>query len=271
MSRHRRDLTKEPKVAERPQRKMVDIEVVETSGVDHPAHLHEGWVVMKNAGAATVESLFGAPNTKKEVTPMAESTPATPSQEEYDALVAKNAELEAQNAELVAKAAKPSDEADSQEELLKSVPESVRQMLAKAAADAEEARAEVAKAREDVTKEREARLDAAAVAVSRETYKALAFDHEKVAPALRKFAAVDADTAAVVTELLKAADGQLESAGIFMELGKSSEPVAKSAAERIADKAAELRAADPALTAEVAFTKALESDAALYTDYLEGK
>jgi hypothetical protein len=34
------------------QRKMVNIDVVETSGVDRPAHGHEGWVVLKSAGPA---------------------------------------------------------------------------------------------------------------------------------------------------------------------------------------------------------------------------
>jgi hypothetical protein len=33
------------------KRKMVALKVLETSGVDHPAHLEEGWIVMKNANA----------------------------------------------------------------------------------------------------------------------------------------------------------------------------------------------------------------------------
>ena len=28
--------------------KLIDLDINETSGVDHPAHLHEGWVVMKS-------------------------------------------------------------------------------------------------------------------------------------------------------------------------------------------------------------------------------
>ena len=31
------------------RRKMVNLLVAETSGVDHPAHLREGWIVMKTA------------------------------------------------------------------------------------------------------------------------------------------------------------------------------------------------------------------------------
>lgn len=33
--------------------KLAELIVNETSGVDHPAHLHEGWLVIKNAGTAT--------------------------------------------------------------------------------------------------------------------------------------------------------------------------------------------------------------------------
>lgn len=33
----------------RQTRKMVNLSIEETSGVDHPAHLHEGWLVMKSA------------------------------------------------------------------------------------------------------------------------------------------------------------------------------------------------------------------------------
>lgn len=39
----------------RPTRKMVNLSIEETSGVDHPAHLHEGWLVMKSAGSDEVD------------------------------------------------------------------------------------------------------------------------------------------------------------------------------------------------------------------------
>ena len=38
----------------RPARKMVNLSIEETSGVDHPAHLHEGWLVMKAASEDAV-------------------------------------------------------------------------------------------------------------------------------------------------------------------------------------------------------------------------
>lgn len=38
--------------------KMVRLAVDETSGVDHPAHLSEGWLVMKSADAEAIEAVI---------------------------------------------------------------------------------------------------------------------------------------------------------------------------------------------------------------------
>jgi hypothetical protein len=254
-------------VTEKPQRKMVNIDVVETSGVDHPAHLHEGWVVMKSADPASVENLFGNLNTTKEVTPMADLT-----KEEQDALVAKAAKLEAENAELTTKLAKAAPApAPTQEDLLKAVPEEVRQMLKAAEQEREDLKKQAAADREELRKEREERLDAAAISSSKSMFKSLAFDHEVVAPALRKFADANPDVAKALTDVLKAAEGQLESAGIFQELGKSAGETAKTAAERIKEAADELRKADSSLTPETAFTKAVEANPDLYIAYTKGE
>lgn len=37
--------------------KLADLDVVETSGVDHPAHLHEGWLVIKAAAGEDIMDL----------------------------------------------------------------------------------------------------------------------------------------------------------------------------------------------------------------------
>jgi DNA primase len=241
---------------------MVAIDVVETSGVDHPAHLREGWLVKKAATQADIDTLFGDINKQKEVEPVADVTPTGPSQEEYDALVAKNADLEKANAELVAKAAEaPAPAEDAQEALLKSVPQEVRDMIAKAEADTAAARAEIAK-------ERDARLDAEAVTFSKAAFTSLSFDHEVVAPALRRLALQDADVAKAVTDVLKAAEGQLESAGIFAEIGKSGADTGEDSLTKAVNA---LRAADANLTESAAIAKAVEADPSLYTAYLEGK
>ena len=38
-------------------KKLVDLEIEETSGVDHPAHLYEGWLVRKDSAAVLDEVL----------------------------------------------------------------------------------------------------------------------------------------------------------------------------------------------------------------------
>lgn len=263
------------------QRKMVEIDVVETSGVDHPAHLHEGWLVMKAADSKTVESIFGKSAIVKEVKDVTEEE-IKKAAADAEALVkataletslkAKVADLEKQLAE-AKKGGNPFGKSTEEGDVTKSVelPEAVKEMLRKAADETEDLKKAAAADREAFVKERDARLDEKAIAESEKTYKSLAFDHSVVAPALRKFAGVDADTAKVLTEVLKAAEGQLDSAGIFQELGKSSENSGASALDQLNAAAKVLKDADANLTPELAFSKAVDANPKLYTDYKEGK
>lgn len=247
-------------------RKMVNIDVVETSGVDHPAHLHEGWAVMKSASKDQVEAIFGKQPVTKEET-VAEDN--GPTQEAYDLLKSQFDAL-VEEKEALVKAANTTPEAN-QEELLKSVPDEIREMLNKQAEDIRKAKEDAAADREAFLKERDARLDAAAVSESREMFKSLAFDHDKVAPALRRLSSVDSSTADAVLEVLKAAEGQLESAGIFSEIGKSATDSTETASAKAEIIAKSLIESDKNLTPEQAVAKAYADNPALYTAYLEGK
>jgi uncharacterized protein with PIN domain len=259
---------------------MVDIEVAETSLVDHPAHLVEGWVVMKSADEKAVSDLFGTIDKGKEnEVADKEEAPAVIKQADHDAVLE---EVETLKAKLTAAEQKIADaeaeKADAakknpfgksaeelaKEEFEKSVPESVRTLMNKQAEDLQ-------KARDEIAKERDARLDAAAVHESQATFKSLAFDHEKVAPALRKFASLDADTAKAVVEVLKAAEGQLESAGIFQELGKSAAGSTGSALDEASVMAKSAMEADPKLSFAQALDNQFMSNPELYTRYTEGK
>lgn len=53
--------------------KLTELMVKETSGVDHPAHLHEGWLVMKSSDLSTA---FDEATTTKETDVDLEPTPA---------------------------------------------------------------------------------------------------------------------------------------------------------------------------------------------------
>ena len=50
-------------------RKMVNLAIEETSGVDHPAHLHEGWLVMKSADESEVQRVLDESLTEEEIMP----------------------------------------------------------------------------------------------------------------------------------------------------------------------------------------------------------
>lgn len=265
-------------MAKAPARKMTNMVIKETSGVDHPAHEHEGWIVMKSAGAASVESLFGALN-KAEEAPVAtikkeeaELTPeeklaaaearaeaaekALADKEAADAAAAETAAAEA----AAAAAADAEDEGDLEKALSK-VPEPVRKALAKQAAD-------LTKAREDFAKERDQRLDGEAIAKSKDIFKSLAIEHDVVAPALRRVAILDADLAKSIETALSAADAQL-AAGVNLtkEIGSGGAGEGNSAVERINKAAEALIAEDPKLSPSQAFVKALEVNPELHAAY----
>ena len=133
------------------KRKMVALKVLETSGVDHPAHLEEGWIVMKSA---TKEA-----NVSEEVLmdPSLEEAYIERVVELEKALEASHAQVEKLEKayEDMAKKDEEEDEEemDEEEEIMKSLPQPVRDMLEKAANEA-------TFAKEELRKEREARREA---------------------------------------------------------------------------------------------------------------
>ena len=215
--------------------KMTELIIEETSGVDHPAHLHEGWLVIKASNTESVADVLAAlpeplgesmSDEATEVTTAEDQVVLAADEEKADGMEpeskqieeelamaqARIAELEARIAELEGSESEDMMEeaADDVVALAKSAPEPIRKAmeeLAKAKAEAESA----------LAKEREDRADADAVAKARGTFKHLALDPEKVGPALRRLAAIDADLAKSVEEALTAADAQNESSDIFTE------------------------------------------------------
>jgi hypothetical protein len=256
---------------------MVAIDVVETSGVDHPAHLTEGWVVMKAATPEVVEGLFGSLNTMKGTNVPETKTGAT---ETEKAAAPSVEDLQKQIADLKAQLADKGKgnpfgkaaEEQTAEELLKNadLPQPVRDMLEKSARETEALRKQAAEDREAFAKERDARLDADAITEAKATYKSLAINHGEVAPALRRVAMVSPDVAKSIETALKAADAQLAESGLFTEVGTVAKAASAAGAyQEIVAKGEELRKSDSSLTAEAAFAKALAADPELYTRYLE--
>lgn len=258
--------------------KLVEMNIEETSGVDHPAHLREGWLVMKATDASEARDLIdaikaaaGHPINPEEdfmsdETPEVEAAPV-------DELAKANeriAELEAALAAVESPAVEESVEVDVDEDLLKSVPEAVRKMLDEQAAAVTEALAKAAATEDELRKERAARADEAAIAKAAE-WTSLTLDAAAVGPMLRKMAEIDADLAAAVETVLAAANAQAESAGIFAEIGKAGRPEGSDAYETLEGLAKSAVEAGVSPTFEQAFVKVAEQNPDLYLRHLTEK
>jgi chromosome segregation ATPase len=270
--------------------KMTNLIIDETSGVDHPAHLHEGWLVVKASKTTTVAdvlktlpepmeaSMDNATEIVEETKAMHDdedkmmSEPEAKQVEEELAMAhARIAELESRIAELEAsdneaevEAMEPMEEAaDDIVALAKAAPAPLRKAmeeLAKAKAEAEST----------LAKEREDRADAEAIAKARDTFKHLNMEPEKIGPALRRLAGIDADLAKSVEDALKSADAQNESADIFTEVGKGFAPNGE-AIDKMTSLAKAAVAEGKAATFEQALASVAINNPALYNDYLTEK
>lgn len=273
--------------------KMTNLIIDETSGVDHPAHLHEGWLVVKASNMATaaeVEASLPEPmeesmdsETTEVVEEILEDTETVKAEDEDKAsepeakgveedlamAQARIAELEARIAELesmveVEVEAEPMDGEDMMEE-------SVADIAKSAPADVRKALADLAKAKHDaeaaLRKERDDRADADAVTKARGQFSHLNIDPEKIGPALRRLALTDGDLAKSVEDALLAADAQNESADIFTEVGKGVAPKG-DAIDKMTSLAKAVVAEGKAGTFEQALVQVASENPALYNDYL---
>lgn len=238
-------------------KKLVDLDVEETSGVDQAAHLHDGFLVMKNASDANrvktqlLEALGKSKEdnlSNQEQIDLAVAKAVGEYEEKVASLEAALAAAQAQAADLASKLeeiASMKQESESVEagydmdkgemmdevemamtEMPEDMKKSIRSLPKEQAVIFAKAfkaqREEVAKATEEIRKERDIRLDAEAVAKSKESYPNIGIDHEVVAPALRRLATADDSLAKVVEGVLTAANNQLAESGLLKELGTSS-------------------------------------------------
>jgi hypothetical protein len=242
------------------QRKMVDLLIEETSGVDHPAHLHEGWLVMKAAAPTEVwRVLDDIGQTNPQETGMSDVEKAD--------LLARIADVEAENAALRKAAATSDATPTGDDEVLKSLPEPARAAFEQMQKQAEDAIKTATEANETLRKEREQRADDEAIAMVKSLASLSVLDADKVGPALRKMRETDPEVAAEIEKALRAANAQTESADIFKSLGSSASAASGSAYDDLMTKAASLQSVDASLTKAQAFAKAVEANPDLYTQY----
>ena len=260
-------------------RKMVNLAIEETSGVDHPAHLHEGWLVMKSASESEVQRVLDKSLTKEDsnmednkTTEATEEQVEKTVEEELAAAQARIAELEAKLAE---KEEKPELEVEmamgqdseepkkEEEDYMKSAPAPVVKMIQDLKKQAEEATAEL-------RKEREARADAQAVEKAK-GWANLNLNAEKVGPALRRLSETDSELAKSVEEILSSVNAQAESASIFAEIGKSADFKSGNAYERMTTLAKSAVEEGVAKSFAQAMADIATKNPDLYSQYLSEK
>jgi hypothetical protein len=254
-------------------RKMANLVIEETSGVDHPAHLHEGWLVMKSADESEVQRVLDETLTKEESMPKDMQDEKDPlATEEVDKAemtleeaMKKIADLEAKLSEMdkMYGDKEPKSEKTEDEDFMKSAPESVVKMI-------EDFKKQAETATEELRKEREAKADAEAIEKAK-GFSNLNLDAEKVGPALRRLSTVDADLAKSVEEILTSVNAQAESANIFAEIGKSADFTTGDAYGRLTAMAKSAVEEGNAKTFEQAFASAASSNPELYVQYRNEK
>lgn len=257
-------------------RKMVNLAIEETSGVDHPAHLHEGWLVMKSAEQSEVQRVLDETLTEEEsmpeVTQDEVTTTATDEQVEVEKAEMTLEEAMKKIAELESKIASEEMKEDEvemsksetvEEDFLKSAPEPVVKMI-------EDLRKQAADATEELRKEREAKADAEAIEKAK-GWANLQLDADKVGPALRRLASTDAELAKSLEEIISSVNAQAESAHIFAEIGKSADFKSGNAYERMTTLAKSAVEEGVAKSFEQALADVATKNPDLYSQYLSEK
>jgi len=253
---------------------MTDLAIEETSGVDHPAHLREGWLVMKSADVTGLDSALDL-ILKKESRMTAEEM-----REELDKAYGRIEELEKDLAKYKKgmdedeeySKAEDEDDKDVEEEFMKSAPAPVARAFAKAKETARLAIEKAEAAEAELASQRDAVADAEAIEKAR-GWDHLSLDAEEVGPMLRRLSEENAELAKSVTALLDSINGQAESADIFAEIGKSASQVEMTgdAVNRLTMLAKSLLDGGKVATIEQGVTEVAMSNPDLYTQYLTEK
>lgn len=250
---------------------MVNLAIEETSGVDHPAHLHEGWLVMKAADSSEVQRVLDETLTEEDSTMEATKPTATDEQVQkaemtLEEAMAKIAELEAKLSEMQKEKVEievGEESEDTEEAYLKSAPEPVVKMIENLRKQAELATAEL-------QKERDARADAEAIEKAK-GWTNLSLDAEKVGPALRRLTSIDSELAKSLEDVLTSVNAQAESANIFAEIGKSAEVKTGDAYSRMTALAKSAVEQGTAKSFAEALANVASANPDLYSQYLTEK
>jgi DNA repair exonuclease SbcCD ATPase subunit len=292
-------------------RKMVSLNIEEASGVDHPAHLHEGWLVIKSDNLTSMEDLLSDLNKEEnkpdeslfqkgtEEEPMAqdentdvidkakvttdEDTEKAMHEDEgkkkmsYNDMMKKIKELEEELDKANKKLEKmkvKDDEMKKEEQDITSLIKEAPEPIRKALEEMEKSASDAKKRVAEIEEVLKAERTARADEEAIEKAKAwsyLGLEADKVGPALRKLAEVDSDLAKSVEEALSSVNAQAESANIFAEIGKSGNPASGNAYDQLTSMAKSATESKKGVTFEQAFSEAVLANPDLYKQYLSEK
>jgi len=273
-------------------RKLVKLSIKETSGVDHPAHLTEGWVIMKSADAtseltAVLDELrpsSEAPTTEPVAKSDDEAVVIEPEIVISELPVEGNLEVPNTASDDVVKTQSPQEDKlmsdatevvvipgeATDEEIIKAMPAQIRKMLDDSAATAELALRKAAASEAALVAEREARADEAAVLKAAE-WSHLNIDPTIVGPALRRLSENDGTLAGEIVKALDSANALLESNVVFTEVGTDAPVAADDAFSKMESLAKAAVASGTAPSFESALMAVAQSNPDLYTAYLNEK
>ena len=230
--------------------KLTELTIKETSGVDHPAHLHEGWMVMKSEDDLdTALNQIIEPDSQENTVELN----ATPEVEEATEEATEVAPAEQVEATPVAASVDGPDETEVQKELT-----DLRKEL------------ELAKeAHRELIEERELEKAASAAHQWAILPGLNPVDFAKVLVRLR---AADQEVAKEVEAILSASSVALSEAGVFTELGaEGDEDGAMDAFGRIEKAAQALVDSGEASSVAKGISLVAERNPSLYNDYLNEK
>lgn len=240
----------------------------ETSGVDHPAHLAEGWLVMKSvdgnvdiaATLAQAEAVSKGSTVSLSDTSGSHAMPITPLSKEAKEGLSEDVLAHIESLEKAAEAPAPVEapviltEAEEFAKAIDALPAGAREIVRKAQRDAAEA-SSIAKGLYDTQEDAK--------------YEAFAKSLEHVpnvtaasAPAFRKMAETNPTEWETLSKSLIASEQMLAKSVLFTDIGTALVGTPGSAGETIEAMAKELQAADASLGFPEALAKAAEKASA---------
>jgi len=232
--------------------KLTELAIKEASGVDHPAHLHEGWLVMKSEDEleATLDQIIEPDSQENNV-----ELTATPEVEEV--IEEATEEAAAPKMEVEATPVAASVDGPDQTEVQKELTD-----LRKELDMAKEAHRELIEERE---------LEKA-VTASHQWAILPGLNPVNFAEVLVRLRAADGEVAKEIEEILSASSVALAEAGVFTELGtEGDEDGAADAYGRITNKAQALVDAGEVSSIAKAISLVAERDPSLYNEYVNEK